>query len=251
MSMTRKIAVTIGDPNGIGPEIAVKAAVQLSGSAIEPVLVGDEFVIRTYLERHAGCSIDRVRLAPVDALDRSAFSPGTLDSRAGAATVRYVRRAFELVQRGEAEAIVGCPHSETAINRAGIAFSGYPNLVAALTGTPGDRVFLMLVAAGVRIAHVSLHESLRTALGRITAELVVAAGRATAEALGRLGVPEPRIGVRDQPACGRGRALRRRGRARDKASGDPAPRPRRAGRRPGRCGPPSQPAATRCVPRQV
>ena len=84
---------------------------------------------------------------------------------------------------GEADAIVGCPHSETAINGAGIAFSGYPGLVAELTGTPRDRVFLMLVAAGLRIAHVTLHESVRTALGRITTELVVAAGRATAEAL--------------------------------------------------------------------
>jgi 4-hydroxy-L-threonine phosphate dehydrogenase PdxA len=193
--MTRKIAVAIGDPNGIGPEIAVKAAAQFSGSEIEPVLVGDEFVMRTYLERHAGRAIDRIRLAPVDALDRAAFSPGTLDPRAGAATVSYVRRAFELVERGEAEAIVGCPHSEAAINRAGIAFSGYPGLVAELTGTPRDHVFLMLVAAGLRIAHVTLHESVRTALGRITTELVVAAGRATAEALERLGVRQPRIGV--------------------------------------------------------
>ena len=73
--MTRKIAVAIGDPNGIGPEIAVKAAAQLSGSAIEPILVGDEFVIRAYLERHASGATDRIRLAPVDALDSGRVLP--------------------------------------------------------------------------------------------------------------------------------------------------------------------------------
>jgi len=183
-----KIAIAIGDPNGIGPEIAVKAAKKFAGSGLEPVLVGDEFVIREY--GGAGLAI-----APVAALEAAGFQPGKIDPRAGAATVAYVREAVRLVNAGEVAAIVACPQSETAINSAGIPFSGYAGLLAQLTRTPEDEVFLMLVAAGLRIAHATLHESVRNALGRITTERVVAAGLATVKAVRRLGVVNPTLGV--------------------------------------------------------
>lgn len=179
-----KIAIAIGDPNGIGPEIAVKAAKKLS---IETVLVGDSFVLDFY-----SCTSS---IRDVKALPEEAFKPGTLDPRAGAATVAYAREAVRLAQTGVVDAVVGCPHSETAINRAGIKFSGYPGLIAELTGTPEDRVFLMLVAVGLRIAHVTLHESVHAALARMTSGLVVEASLAAVAAARRLGVREPRLGV--------------------------------------------------------
>ncbi|HLS84793.1 MAG TPA: 4-hydroxythreonine-4-phosphate dehydrogenase PdxA [Burkholderiales bacterium] len=182
-----KIAIAIGDPNGIGPEIAVKAAAHFAASPIEPILVGDEHVIR-----HYGAP---ARIFPVSSLDAEAFRPGAVDPRAGLATVAYVRAAVEMVQRGEARAIVACPQSETAINRAGIAFSGYAGLLAELTGTPKDKTFLMLVAAGLRIAHVTLHESTASALRRITIERVVEAGTTAVRTAGRLGIANPSLGV--------------------------------------------------------
>jgi 4-hydroxy-L-threonine phosphate dehydrogenase PdxA len=178
-----RIAVAIGDPNGIGPEIAVKAAAK---AAVEVVLVGDAFVIERY---------GRAKTRDVKALPPEAFKPGTLDPRAGAATIAYAREAVRLAQSGEVDAVVGCPHSETAINRAGIRFSGYPGLIAELTGTPEDRVFLMLVAQGLRIAHVTLHESVASALSRITEDRVVDAGMAAVRAAQRLGIDKPRLGV--------------------------------------------------------
>lgn len=183
-----RIAITIGDPNGIGPEIAVKAARKFAGGPVEPVLVGDEFVIR----RYGG---EGLAIAPVEALDPAGFLPGKVDPRAGKATVAYVREAVRLVNAGEVSAIVACPQSETAINSAGIPFSGYAGLLAQLTQTPEDKVFLMLVAAGLRIAHVTLHESVKSALGRMTTERVVAAGLATVKAVQRLGVANPKLGV--------------------------------------------------------
>jgi 4-hydroxy-L-threonine phosphate dehydrogenase PdxA len=189
--MAKRIAIAIGDPNGIGPEIAVKAAA--ASSAVEPVLVGDAFVIQEYADRFSPGASPRV--APVEALDRAAFAPGTCDPRAGRATVEYVRAAVGMVERGEVDAIVACPQSETAINAAGIKFSGYAGLLADITGTPRDKVFLMLVAAGLRIAHVTLHESVHAALGRMNTALVVEAGLAAAAAAVRLGVAEPRLGV--------------------------------------------------------
>jgi 4-hydroxythreonine-4-phosphate dehydrogenase len=201
------IALTIGDPNGIGPEIAVKAAAKLAregGPAV--VLVGDEFVVRFYADLYAKDLVIRsfdgvapgpigLRLLPVDALPREAFNPGTPLAAGGRATVDYVAAAIRFVNDGHAAAIVACPHSETNVNAAGIPFSGYPSLLARLMNVPEDEVFLMLVGGGLRIVHVTLHERLHTALGRITSELIVRATRTADAALRKLNVEQPRIGL--------------------------------------------------------
>jgi 4-hydroxythreonine-4-phosphate dehydrogenase len=203
----KTVALTIGDPNGIGPEIAVKAAAGLRDNEdIRIILVGDEHVVRHYLERVGG----GVRLEPfegtpplgggiffhpVDALPASAFLPGRIEAAAGRATVAYVDSAIALVRRGAVDAIVGCPHNETAVNAAGIPFSGYPGLIARLTGTPEEKVFMMLVGGGLRILHATLHERIHHALARLTPELIEEAGLACASTLKRLGIANPRIGV--------------------------------------------------------
>jgi 4-hydroxy-L-threonine phosphate dehydrogenase PdxA len=201
------IALTIGDPNGIGPEIAVKAAAKLAlegGPAV--VLVGDEFVVPFYADLCANDltirSFDGVarvpnglRLLAVDALPRVAFSPGTPLAAGGRATVDYVAAAMRFVNDGHAAAIVACPHSETNVNAAGIPFSGYPSLLARLMNVPEDEVFLMLVGGGLRIVHVTLHERLHIALGRITSELIERATRTADAALRKLKIEHPRIGL--------------------------------------------------------
>jgi 4-hydroxy-L-threonine phosphate dehydrogenase PdxA len=201
------IALTIGDPNGIGPEIAVKAAAQIAREGGPPiVLVGDEFVIRFYTQLCAADlpvalfdgSVPRAAslcVSSVDGLRRDAFTPGTGSAAGGRATVDYVAAAVRLVNAGHAAAIVACPHSETYVNAAGIPFTGYPGLLARLTGISEERVFLMLVGGGLRIVHVTLHERLHTALGRITPELVERAVRTADTALRQLNVQRPRIGL--------------------------------------------------------
>ena len=206
MSRIKTIALTIGDPNGIGPEIAVKAAAHLLGSAdIRVILVGDEHVIRHYGERCAECvkfhdfaaspSKHTVLIHPVDALPAAYFRPGKIEAAAGRATVAYVEAAIGLIREGAADAIVGCPHNETAVNAAGIAFSGYPSLIARLTDTAEDKVFMMLVGGGLRILHATLHERIHHALARLTPDLIEQAGFACAATLKQLGVANPRIGV--------------------------------------------------------
>jgi 4-hydroxy-L-threonine phosphate dehydrogenase PdxA len=183
-----RVGIALGDPNGIGPEIAIKAAQRVSGT----VLVGDGFVIRD--------TAARLRVAVPDfidapGLDPAGYAPGRLDPRAGKATVAYADAAVRLAREGKIDAVVGCPHSETAVNRAGIAFSGYAGLVADLTGTPRDRAFMMLVAKGIRIAHVTLHESVSAALQRMTPDLVIAAAETTVATAKRLGIATPSLGV--------------------------------------------------------
>jgi 4-hydroxy-L-threonine phosphate dehydrogenase PdxA len=113
----------------------------------------------------------------------------------GKATVAYANAAVSLAREGKLDAIIGCPHSETAVNRAGIAFNGYAGLVADLTSTPRERAFVMLAAKGLHITHVTLHESLAHALFRLSPELVIAAAKATVAAASRLGNAAPTLGV--------------------------------------------------------
>jgi len=201
------IALAIGDPNGIGPEIAVKAALRFAQERAEPrvVLLGDEKVIRFYAEQYgagdrlmrfeAKPASDRLLFFPVDVLDAASFQPGTSSAAGGRATIAYIEAALGLVDAGRATAIVACPHSETSVNAAGIAFSGYPGLLARLKRLPEDEVFLMLVGGGLRIVHVTLHERLHDALARIDSRLIAAAVRAGAGALRQLGIASPKLGI--------------------------------------------------------
>lgn len=198
-----RILLSIGDPNGIGPEIAVKACAAASGET--PVLVGERFIlepaaaaaglgVRDYVPGTPGAA-DVIDIVNAGHLPRGAYEPGTLSAEAGAATIGYLTDAVNLARSGGFRAVVAGPHSETAVHAAGIDFRGYPSLVAKLTSVPEDEVFLLLIGGGLRIAHVTLHESMACALARLTPRLVTACGVALHEALTSLGLGEPRIGV--------------------------------------------------------
>lgn len=189
-----RIGITLGDPNGIGPEIAIKAAAHFAHRGrIRPLLVGDGFVIEDTANRLGLDATPPFIDAP--GLDPAGYTPGQLDPRAGKATVAYAEAAVRLARENKIDAIVGCPHSETAVNRAGIAFSGYPGLIADLTGTPRGQSFMMLTAKGLRITHATLHESVSQALARLSPDLVAAAARATVATAKQLGIAAPRLGV--------------------------------------------------------
>lgn len=201
-----RVLLCVGDPNGVGPELAVAAVAALDGDLdLAPVVVGDWHVVSHWAEqaglrvremtRPAAVQPGVLDLLPDDALPDGAWCPGQVSAEAGAATVAYVRTAHAAVQAGLGRAIVACPHSETAVNAAGIRFDGYPGLLADLAGVPRDRVFLMLVGGGLRVVHATMHESLTGALQRLSAELIAAAGLAAADYLRGLGVDGPRIGV--------------------------------------------------------
>lgn len=190
--MTVRLAIAIGDPNGIGPEIAVKAAAAAARDA-RIVLVGDAIVIDDNLRRYAPGLCIEVCATP--SLGRADYVPGRLSAAAGAATVEYVKRAVRLAQAGEVDAVLSCPCSETAVNMAGIPFAGFQPLIAEMTGTPKEDTFMMLVADGLRIAHVTLHEGLASAMARMTPALVANAARATDKALRSLGCANPRIAM--------------------------------------------------------
>lgn len=200
------VLVAIGDPNGIGPEIAVKAAAKLHGdAAFRPVLIGDRHIVEP-LASAAGFDVETrqnqwgstgrcIDLFHVDLMPKHAFAPGSICAEAGQATIGYVHAALSLLNAGAGRALVGCPHSETAVNQSGRVFSGYPNLLSELLETGPDSIFLMLVGGGLRVAHVTLHEPIAAALARLSPALIERAVLAAHGALRDLGIENPRIGV--------------------------------------------------------
>ena len=198
-----RIGVTLGDPNGIGPEIAVKAALATTEARV--LLIGDRNVIAHYAAEHKVREVDPavlpcaeiglIDVVPASILPDGGFTPGSCHAASGRAMIGYTKRAVELAQAGQIDAIVGGPHHEGAVKATGIQFSGYPSLIARLSNTEPETVFLMLVGGGLRIVHATLHERLVDALSRLDIPLVVAAARAAVSALQRLGIEQPRIGL--------------------------------------------------------
>ena len=193
----RRIALAVGDPNGIGPEIALKAIDALKGEErLRITLFGPpEVLVRTAKSLGLESLLYGIDLHPAGELPASAAKPGQVNAKAGASAVASATAAIKACQAGEFDAVVAAPHHETAIQQAGISFSGYPSLLSRVCGQPEDSVFLMLVGGGLRIVHVTLHESVASALARITPELVVAATQAGIRACRLLGAPAKQVAL--------------------------------------------------------
>src|SRR5690242_17436132 len=209
MSLPR-IAIATGDPAGIGPEIALKAALDTRvRSLCRPLLVGDPAVV----ELHAKASglspnfqvVELVadadwRNGAVNLLNAGGGSNvpvklGTVDAAYGRASLASARRAIKAALADEVDAVVAAPQTERSIAAAGITFDGYPSFVARETGTPINDVYLMICFDDKRIVHATLHVSVREAIALITPERVERVIRVTDTALRKLGIAKPKIFV--------------------------------------------------------
>ena len=161
----------------------------------QPVVVGN----RAALEAHANAS--RLSIKSVQFLETEArpFQIGDIDAEHGRAALDAARAAIQGALNGKYEAVVAAPHSETAIHAAGIDFDGYPSFVARTAGlAPQDGILMLCFEhAGreVRIAHVTLHTSVRHALAMISTQRVLATIRAADRTLKRMAFEKPKIAV--------------------------------------------------------
>tara|TARA_E500000331_G_scaffold54458_1_gene47984 strand:- start:3421 stop:4368 length:948 start_codon:yes stop_codon:yes gene_type:complete len=189
-----RIAIAIGDPAGIGPEIALKAALNRSVCEFcEPIIVGDFEVLARYA--HTLRKKPPENIVDLGAMNVNFLTPGESDAACGRAILEYAGRAIDIALAGEVNAVVACPQTQSSIKSAGIDFDGYPSYVAKRTGTDPDDVFMMLVSDRLRIAHVTLHVGVRAALDMIDRERIVRALKAADAALKRIGIENPRIAV--------------------------------------------------------
>jgi len=191
------VALTAGDPNGVGPEIALKALAALTPEQRNRVtLFGPvEVLQKTAHLLHLQDVLSSITHVSAGEMSAQFHVPGKVDPAAGRSAIDSATAAIQACRRGEFGSVVAGPHHETAIAQAGIAFSGYPSLVASVCEQASDSVFLMLVGGGLRIVHVTLHESVEVALGRLRTALVIAATQAGVMACQRLGISTPRVAL--------------------------------------------------------
>src|SRR6186997_1084108 len=132
MSGKIRIALPVGDPSGIGPEIALKAALDPTvRAACDPILVRDQAL----LERHARpCGI-KADISQIDVLscpqpETASLGFGVVSPVSGRASIAFCAAAVKAAVAGEVDAVVAAPQHETSIAQAGIKFDGHPSFVA-------------------------------------------------------------------------------------------------------------------------
>ncbi len=201
------IAFPIGDCSGIGPEIVLRFLADLQeNEAFAPVVVGDPDPMRAHAEACGiQCAITSnlielpgglsVPMIPVANLGRDDWEFGKVSPACGRACFEYASAAIRMAVGGQVDAVIAAPHTEAAVIEAGISFDGYPGVVADITGTPRDKVFLMLVSPVYRIINATLHIPLGSVTDILTTEIVENAIFAGSIALKQVGVKKPKIGV--------------------------------------------------------
>lgn len=201
------VAVTLGDPAGVGPEIIAKTFADPRFSEENRALVvGDEAI----LKRAINLLDLTLKLNVISSPDEGYYGPGALDlipesdlpedlpfgkldERAGAAAFEYVKKATELALSGEVQAVCTAPLNKEAMHLGGYKYPGHTEILAELTNTKDYA--MMLVAEDLRVIHVSTHVSLKEAIERVQPERELAVIRLARDALLKLGVTEPRIAV--------------------------------------------------------
>ena len=202
------VALSSGDPAGIGPELCMKAALSSDVTNIcRPVIYSDQEVL---LDHADSCGIDiqldgyrtvagidwsstDVKFIKLDLFGKSKCLIGEINGENGRASIECGAAAIKAAIDGDVQAIVAAPQTEASIHLAGIEFDGYPSFVARQTGMKAEDVYLMVCFDKIRIAHCTLHSSVRQSLELITTERVGAVIGAVNETLLRIGIDRPRI----------------------------------------------------------
>jgi 4-hydroxythreonine-4-phosphate dehydrogenase len=203
--MTRNppvLAVTPGEPAGIGPEILLRFSQKYPGFRI--LTVADPDLLRQTAktlaldipirEWHPGAKITGPELACVPVRLAVPARPGKLNPLNAPYVLDTLRSAVGLLQDGHAAALVTGPVHKGVINESGFPFSGHTEFLADLAGVP--QVVMMLVAPGLRVALVTTHLPLRDVAEAITPEKLEDVIRITQSALReQFGIPQPRLQI--------------------------------------------------------
>jgi len=206
--VTKIIAVTMGDPAGIGPEIIIKALAEGELSGTQAVVVGCAATLRRILalgvtpaaELRIIDNVSQAHFAPgvINVLDEplanpDALIPGKVQKEAGDLAYRCVKRATELAMAGEVHAIATAPLNKEALHSAGHIYPGHTELLAKLTHSRDYA--MVLYTDKLKVIHVSTHIALRKFLDTLSHERVETVIQMADTFLRRVGYDNPRIAV--------------------------------------------------------
>ena len=213
------IAVTMGDPTGIGPEIIAAALGRHDLESIcRPVVLGDPGALARGITvtglplrireigedcLPAGAEPGVVHLIPLSRLEAADMVYGAPTAASGSAMFRYITTAARLCGDGRADAMATAPINKEALNRAGHAYPGHTELLAELTGA--SEFVMMLAGSKLRVTLVTIHEALHDVPSLVTFDKVLSTIRITHRDLDRYFRKNPRIAVLAlNPHCGEG-----------------------------------------------
>lgn len=211
MKNPTRLALTMGDPAGVGPEIILKAAHALRGPIGQGDLELHVLGSRDALQRAVReCALPQgsellMRVVDVGPV-AGAVETGRIAASGGHWAYLAVERAVQMVQACQADALVTAPLCKEALHMAGHHFEGHTELLAHLTHMR-DGV-MMLAHAGMRVSHVTTHCPLSEVPSRVTPERLRRVIDVTLDALHALGIRQPRIAVAGlNPHAGEGGIL--------------------------------------------
>lgn len=202
------LAITMGDPAGIGPEIVVRALSHKSTyEECRPIVTGDAAVISEAV-RLLGLdlkvnAVDKVSDAKFEygtidvfdlhCVDMSTFKFGEVQPQCGNAAFVSIKKAIELAMANEVDATVTAPLNKEALNLAGHHFDGHTELYATFTNT--KKYAMMLADENIRVIHVSTHVPLRKACDLVKKARVIEVTELIDDACRQFGIENPRIGI--------------------------------------------------------
>ena len=179
------IAITLGEPAGIGAELIAQLA--NNDELTDCVLIGDQSLIKQAIGKHNNINIQHVPTA-------NRVELGQLDVDNAQYVLETIKLAAQGCLTGKYQAMVTCPIHKGIINDAGISFSGHTEYLAELTNTP--KVVMMLLNQVMRVALVTTHIPLKDVAAHVTAdELKAVISILHADLQSKFGIEKPRIGV--------------------------------------------------------
>jgi 4-hydroxythreonine-4-phosphate dehydrogenase len=204
----KPLALTMGDPAGIGGELSLKAWLALRATDLTFVALDDPVRLER-LARDLGLAVP-VRVVATTAEAQQEFRsalpvlpvplaaipmPGRPDPANAKAVIASIEQATKLAVSGDAGAVVTNPINKAALYQAGFAYPGHTEYLADLTGATGQQI-MMLASPMLRVVPVTVHASLRDSIAMLTTDMIVAAARTTAAALRHdFGIASPRLAV--------------------------------------------------------
>ena len=202
------IAVPLGDPAGIGPEIVARSIADKELFGItDCIVIGDKKVMENAI-RITGEDLKVnvvadpaegdyregiLNLIDLDNIDMDRFQFGKVDAMCGKAAFGYIKKSIELAMAGKADAVATTPINKESLRAGGINFIGHTEIFGALTGT--EDPLTMFETNGMRVFFLTRHLSLRAMLDQIKKERVIDYVVRCTEALRRLGVTEGTMAV--------------------------------------------------------
>ena len=202
------LAITMGDPAGIGPEITVRALNRKETyGKCRPLVTGDAAILQQAISL-LGLSLKVNAIANVSdacfeygtidvldlhCVDLSTFRFGEVQAQCGNAAFQYIRKAIELAMNGYVDGTVTAPLNKEALNLAGHHYDGHTEIYATFTGT--KKYAMMLADENIRVIHVSTHVPLRKACDLVKKARVIECVELIDDACRQFGIGQPHIGV--------------------------------------------------------